>query len=146
VYLLLFAFLRQRSILIIGLVVMLGAPIPALLEPVLPLYQRNQLGATPTIIGLLFLVLTISGAFSVPLAGGVSDRLGRVPLMLLGLLLTALTLPLVALTPSLLLEGGALVLLGLTQGLVIAPTMPALADEVDRFGGGAYGAVYSETL
>ncbi|TMF41797.1 MAG: MFS transporter [Chloroflexi bacterium] len=139
----LFNLLRERSVLGTNLVVMLGAAIPSLLEPTLPLHLQEHLSASPGIIGVLFGVPTLAYGISAPVFGALSDRLGRVRLMVVGLVAMALALPLVALPRSMPMEVGALLLLGGTVSLVLTPTLPELADAVDRRGGGAYGAAYA---
>jgi len=139
----LFNLLRERSVLGTNLVVMLGAAIPSLLEPTLPLHLQEHLSASPGIIGVLFGVPTLAYGIRAPVFGALSDRLGRVRLMVVGLVAMALALPLVALPRSMPMEVGALLLLGGTVSLVLTPTLPELADAVDRRGGGAYGAAYA---
>jgi MFS family permease len=63
--------------------------------------------------------------------------------MVIGLLLAALTLPVLALPGSILLEGGGLLLLGIALGLLMTPTLPALSDAVDRSGASGYGIAYA---
>jgi len=92
---------------------------------------------------VLFGVPTLAYGISAPVFGALSDRLGRVRLMVVGLVAMALALPLVALPRSMPMEVGALLLLGGTVSLVLTPTLPELADAVDRRGGGAYGAAYA---
>jgi MFS family permease len=135
--------LRERQIIVIAGVVILGAGIPALLEPTLPLHLQNQLGASPVLIGVLFGAPTLAIGISAPLSGALSDRIGRSLTIAIGLVATACAVPLLALPHSLLGEAGALFLLGVTAGFATAPTLPMLADVTDRLGGGMYGSAFA---
>jgi len=84
--------LRDRSIFIISSVVIIGAALPAFLEPTLPVHLQTHFSASPTIIGVLFMVPTLGYGISTPLVGWLSDRLGLRPLMLIGLVGSALKL------------------------------------------------------
>src|SRR5213076_2453043 len=103
--------LRERSIVIISIIVIIGAALPAFLEPTLPVHLQTQLGASPAVIGILFALPTLAYGISAPLVGLLTDRLGQRPLMLTGLISGALVIPLSALANSMLLVGGALFLL-----------------------------------
>jgi DHA1 family solute carrier family 18 vesicular amine transporter 1/2 len=135
--------LRERSIVVISIVVIIGAALPSFLEPTLPLHLQAHLGASPAVIGILFAVPTLAYGISTPLAGLLTDRLGRRPPMLLGLIGGALVIPLIALASSMLLAGGVLFLLGIMLGLLMTPTLPELSDIVDRTGSTTYGAAYA---
>ena len=51
----------------------------------LPLYLSHQLGLRPAAMGLVLAVMQISGIFAAPLAGAMSDRIGRRPIVVGGL-------------------------------------------------------------
>ncbi len=135
--------LRERSIVVISIVVIIGAALPSFLEPTLPVHLQTHLGASPAVIGILFAMPTLAYAISTPLVGLLTDRLGRRPLMLIGLIGGTLVIPLIALASSVLLAGGALFLLGVTLGLLMTPTLPELSDVVDRTDSTTYGAAYA---
>jgi multidrug resistance protein len=52
--------------------------------PVLPFYAQN-VGATPTELGLLMAVYSLLQLIFAPMWGGISDRMGRKPVMLIGI-------------------------------------------------------------
>jgi MFS transporter, DHA1 family, solute carrier family 18 (vesicular amine transporter), member 1/2 len=135
--------LRDRTILLIAGAIAVQAGALTLLEPTLPLYLQQRFAASPGVIGLLFGVFTLAYGIGTPLSGTLSDRWRRRPVMALGLLALALVLPLLALPASLPAQAAVLALAGLASGLILAPALPALADEVDRLGGGAYASVYA---
>lgn len=136
-------FARDRRMLLLNGVVALGAGVITLLEPTLPLHLERQLGASPGMIGLLFGAITLAYALTSPLAGALADRWGRMPVMLFGVIGVGLLLPLVVLPTTLLLTAGVLFLLGMLIAPLLTPTMAELADTVDSYGQGGYGAAYA---
>jgi len=134
--------LRDRSILVTVGVVIAGAGMWGLLEPILPLYLEREYGFSPGGIGLLFGAATLTYGISAPVVGALCDRWGRRPTMVAGLVLVAAALPLLGL-PSAVVASGALMLVSIGYGLALTPTLPALADAVDRRGGTAYGSAYA---
>jgi DHA1 family multidrug resistance protein-like MFS transporter len=73
---------RQIAILFAGLaVVMLGFGI---IIPILPLYAR-QLGASSLHLGLIMAVFSFFQFIFAPIWGSISDRIGRKPVLLIGL-------------------------------------------------------------
>ena len=135
--------LRDRAVLVACGLIVVGSATWGLLEPVLPLDLEERFGASPGLIGALFGVATLAYGLAAPLVGTLADRWGRRPTMALGVVLLAVALPLVAWLPALWLVGGALVVVSIAYGFALTPTLPALADAVDRRGGGAYGAAYA---
>jgi MFS family permease len=136
-------FARDRRMLLLNGVVALGAGVITLLEPTLPLHLERQLSASPGTIGLLFGVITLAYALTSPVAGALADRWGRMPVMLFGVIGVGLLLPLVVLPDTLGVEVGVLFLLGMLIAPLLAPTMAELADTVDSYGQGGYGAAYA---
>ncbi len=89
----------HRSILIAGMMeacLFLGI---AVLIAFLPLYARTH-GMNEAQVGVLLGIQLIAGMAGKPLTGKLSDRLGRKPMIVFGLILCASTLPLIALTYS----------------------------------------------
>ena len=78
--------LRRLAVLIaISLVDMIGF---AIVLPLLPFYAL-RLRATPSEIGLIIAAFSIAQILSAPVWGRVSDRYGRRPALLIGLLASA---------------------------------------------------------
>lgn len=67
--------------------------------PVLPFYME-ALGATPTIITILFAVYSFFSFFSGPFLGSWSDKIGRKPVLLISLVSTSLGWLIFALAPN----------------------------------------------
>lgn len=94
----------------------------------LPLYARNVVGLSDAYLGLLIWVPLVMAMAGKPLAGRISDRIGRKPVILMGLALSVVMLPLVPVTTSLaglLIEGA---LFGLGMAIVTPSTTALVAD------------------
>jgi predicted MFS family arabinose efflux permease len=135
--------LRDRGVVVAAGAVVVGAGTWALLEPTLPLYLEREFALSPAGIGLLFGAATLAYGLATPPIGALSDRWGHRPTMALGVVLLALSLPLVSLPGALLAVVGGVLILSVAYGMVLTPALPALADAVDRRGGGGYAAVYA---
>ncbi len=93
-----------------------------MIEPLLPLDLEKRFGLNSAGIGLLFGAFSLFLALAQPLFGALSDRLGRKPPLIGGLLGTADVVPWLALAPNIQLETTLLILLGVTTGAYFAPT------------------------
>lgn len=94
----------------------------------LPLYARNVVKLSDAYLGLLIWVPLVMAMAGKPLAGRISDRIGRKPVILMGLALCVVMLPLVPVTTSLaglLIEGA---LFGLGMAVVTPSTTALVAD------------------
>jgi len=103
----------------------------------LPLYARNVLGLGDAYLGLLIWVPLVMAMAGKPVAGRISDRIGRKPVILVGLALCIAMLPLVPVTTrlaGLLLEGA---IFGLGMAIVTPATTALVADLCKA---GNYGA------
>lgn len=103
----------------------------------LPLYARNIVKLGDAHLGTLMWVPLVMAMVGKPLSGRISDRIGRKPMVLLGLALCATMLPLVPLTDNffgLLLEGAVF---GLGMAIVTPSTTALVADMCKA---GNYGA------
>jgi EmrB/QacA subfamily drug resistance transporter len=111
----------------------------------LALYMQNILGFSPLEAGVRFLPATVVIIFAGPIAGRLADRFGPRPLMVTGLLITAVSLAWqsrVEVDTSYGFLVGAFVLMGLGIGLVMSPMSMAAMNAVDR----AKAGVASGTL
>jgi EmrB/QacA subfamily drug resistance transporter len=101
----------------------------------LALYMQNILGFSPLEAGVRFLPATVVIIFAGPIAGRLADRFGPRPLMVSGLLITAVSLAWqsrVEVDTSYGFLVGAFVLMGLGIGLVMSPMSMAAMNAVDR--------------
>ncbi|KWX82648.1 permease [Paenibacillus riograndensis] len=138
-----FGLLRNRSLLLIRGVAIIGSAIPSVLEPTLPLHLQEKFNAEPGFIGMLFAIPTLSYALATPWIGKLSSRIGYKKAVLIGLAAVAISLPLSALPDSMWMQAASLVLLGISMGMVLAPCLPALADISEQSGLPSYGITFA---
>ncbi|MBI4199988.1 MAG: MFS transporter [Chloroflexi bacterium] len=112
----------------------------------LPLYAKNVVGLGDAYLGLLLWVPLVMAMVGKPLSGRISDRVGRKPVILLGLALCTATLPLVPMTRNLLgllLEGAVF---GAGMAAVTPSTTALVADlcKTRNYGAamGVFGAIW----
>lgn len=115
----------------------------ALIESTLPLHLDGKLGLGPAAIGLCFATAALSHTFASPLMGRLSDRIGRVKVLRIGLALCLVALPLPVFMPNLGTVLAALVLLGATASFIMAPCGPAIADAVQSLGRTDYASGFA---
>jgi MFS transporter, DHA1 family, multidrug resistance protein len=103
----------------------------------LPLYAKNIVQLSDTSIGILIWVPLVMAMAGKPLAGRISDRIGRKPVILAGLMLCIAMLPLIPITTQMagLVIEGALFGLGMA---IVTPSTTALVTDLCKAGN--YGA------
>ncbi|MEU2347777.1 MFS transporter [Modestobacter sp. NPDC049651] len=116
-----------RSVVVVGYVftvVMLGGTVPA---PLYPFYVRS-LGLTPLLVTVVFAAYAVGTLTALLLGGGLSDRVGRRPVLGFAVLVAAVSTAVFLLFPTLpgLLAGR--VLSGLSVGLTTGTATAALAE------------------
>jgi multidrug resistance protein len=129
-------------VILAGVIVITSATI-ALLEPTLPLYLAQNLGVSPTLIGLLFGIVVIGSIIASPLSYMVARRFGRRKTVVAGLIATGLLLPATAIAGSFLVEAILMLLLGAVLAVGLASVPQEMTEIADRLGRGGYGAVYA---
>ncbi len=98
----------------------------------LPLYAID-VGMNPAQIGAVFSIQVAATMVMQPVGGYLSDRLGRKPVILFGLVLVGGTLPLMVMTDSLLILALLSVLLGLGEAAIM-PSILTLGTELSERG------------
>lgn len=121
----------------------LGSCFWALLESTLPIDLDRRLGQSPTQIGLVFAAAALAHTFTSPMMGRLSDRIGRVRVLRVGLALTVVLLPLPVLLPSPWMVVLAMLGLGATASFIMSPCSPAVADQVERQGSQSFASAFS---
>ncbi|MGH9748593.1 MAG: MFS transporter [Candidatus Polarisedimenticolia bacterium] len=99
-------------------------------------YRAGELRATPFEIGLLFTLYSLMQFIFAPFWGRLSDRIGRKPVLLLGLMGNAAGLLLFAAAPGLPLLYAARGLSGLMSSAALPTAMAYVADLTDESGRG----------
>ncbi len=95
--------------------------------PVLPFYAE-ELGASPTELGLLMSVYSIMQLVFSPIWGKVSDRIGRKPVLLLGITGLALSFYLMAIADSIWMLFAARIIGGILSSANMPTSMAYVAD------------------
>jgi DHA1 family multidrug resistance protein-like MFS transporter len=116
------------------------------LETFLPIYLNEKLGYPAWEIGLLFTAQMLTAAFTNPIMGRLSDRYGRVPMIVAGLALGGIT------TGTMLLSSNYLAILvlmaffGLGLAMVTASTPALVADLARSQGRGSALGILSSIM
>jgi MFS transporter, DHA1 family, solute carrier family 18 (vesicular amine transporter), member 1/2 len=121
----------------------LGSALWALLESTLPLDLDHRLGLSPSRIGLCFAATALAHTFTSPLIGRLSDRIGRLRVLRMGLVLVMFLLPLPVLLPKAWMVVLAMMGLGATASFIMSPCSPAVADQVERQGSQSFASAFS---
>ncbi|MDX1415965.1 MAG: MFS transporter [Candidatus Promineifilaceae bacterium] len=107
---------RLFTILLIVFVQMLGA---AMIMPILPLYAKNEFNMSPQTITLLLTAFFAAQFIAGPFLGRFSDRYGRVPILIISQIGTAVSFFMLALAPGTAVLFAARILDGITGGNII---------------------------
>jgi DHA1 family tetracycline resistance protein-like MFS transporter len=105
----------NRQLLAIFLTILVNLIGFGIIIPLLPLYARSM-GATPLIIGAIFMAYSVCQMVASPVLGAWSDRWGRRPVLLLSILGTALSFTMLALAHSVVMLFAARIVDGLSGG------------------------------
>lgn len=137
----------STSVLPATLIVVGGAGVLGLVEVVVPLDGDERLGLSAAAIGSLFAATIALDALAAPIAGGASDRLGRVPVAFLGLVVLAASTAMLAVLGGV---GGliaGLAVFGVGVSTAFAAAVPWLDDAfgtLDKgFGYGFLNVIYA---
>lgn len=119
-------------------VVMLGFGI---IIPILPFYAEN-LGANGTALGVLMAIFSVMQFIFSPIWGGLSDRIGRKPVILIGVLGNALAQLFFGLSTSLWMLIAARALSGILSSATLPTTMAYISDSTsEKNRGGGMGII-----
>lgn len=113
-------------------------------ETFLPIYLNEKLGYPAWEIGLLFTAQILAATFTKPVMGRLSDRYGRIPMIVAGLALGGITTGFLIFFSNYLLIMVLLVIFGFGLATVTASTSAFVADlSRDQGRGGAMGVLSS---
>jgi MFS family permease len=114
------------------------------LETFLPIYLNEKLGYPAWKIGLLFTAQILAATFTKPIMGRLSDRYGRIPMIVGGLALGGITTGIMVLSSNYLVIVVLIAIFGLGLATVTASTSALVADLSRAQGrGGAMGILSS---
>ena len=137
-----FRVLSYRPIAICVLVVIAGGGTIVMLEPVIPLVFEERLGLGPGAIGTLFGIAAVASTSMHPLYGRLSDRWGGRPLMLAGLIGSALMLPMLVLATDAWSAAITMIPLWMMLSMIVTPSLAYMASIAASAGFESYGVVY----
>lgn len=135
--------ITDKSVLAAAFAVALAAASWAIMEPLFPMHVKRVADASPTTIGALYTVSNLIYAFMAPVVAWVSDRLGVRHTTIMGLILTAIVMPLLALSPNLILASIVLCGVSIAYAFTLNPTSAELGNAVDRRGSTSYAIAYA---
>lgn len=133
---------RVPGVAICGAIVVVAGATIATLELLWPLFLNQQLALGPSRIGLLFGAAAVAAAVMPFVYGPWTDRWGGRRLTLVGLVLTAVWMPLMATAASFQMALAIIVVQWMVISLIVTPSLAYMA-EVTSFGDReAYGVGY----
>ncbi|WP_018084941.1 MFS transporter [Desulfurispora thermophila] len=135
--------LADMKILMIILLVAASSFSLGMLEPLLPLHLTNRFHQNSRDIGLMFGYMSLVYFGTRPFWGHLGDKKGYLPLILPGLLVTAISLPALALAPDLVSLYAAAGVFSAACCAMTTPCLPLLAEYSDRKGEESYGRSYA---
>ncbi len=107
-----------------------------------PLFVDEALGQTPSVAGLALAAFAIGNVSVVMYSGRLSDRRGRRPLLIGGLMLSGITTAVLGLTDSAPMFFVAAVIAGAASGVYNSPQQAAVADIIGKARGGTAIATF----
>jgi multidrug resistance protein len=122
---------QKRQLLVLFLTLLMVMVGFGIILPILPFYAQSM-GATAMHLGLLFATYSLMQFLFSPWWGRVSDRLGRRPVLLIGLLGMALSFALFGLSQALWMLFAARVLGGLLSSALLPTAMAYVADSTSH--------------
>ncbi len=134
--------LTHRPVAITALVVIAGGGTIAMLEPVIPLVMRIRLGLGPAAIGTLFGIAAVASTTMHPIYGRLSDRWGARRLMMIGMIASALVLPLLNFATDFRSAAFVMVAMWIFFSMIVTPSLAYMAQVASAAGFEAYGVVY----
>jgi multidrug resistance protein len=134
--------LRVPAVLSCSLTVVVAASTIAMLEPVLSLWLSSRHGLNPTRIGLVFGIAAVAATALHPLFGRLADRWGARHLTMIGVVATALMLPVLSRAWSFESAVALYVLQGSAIALIVTPSLAYMAEAISGAGVQSFGVAY----
>ncbi len=134
--------MQSRQVRACVLAVILTGSTLAMLEPVVALWLAADIGLGPARIGLLFGVAAVASTGLHPVYGRLADRWGGKRLMLIGLVASALFLPVLTRAWSFESAIALYIVMAATMSLIVTPSLSYMADAMSTVGVGSFGMAY----
>jgi predicted MFS family arabinose efflux permease len=134
--------LRVPAVATCALTVVVAASTAAMLEPAISLWLSSDLGLNPARIGIVFGVAAVAATALHPLFGRLADRYGGRRMTMIGLILTALLMPVVSRATSFESAAALYLLLGSAIALVVTPSLAFMAEATSAAGVTSFGVSY----
>ena len=134
--------LRVPAVATCALTVLVGASTAAMLEPAVSLWLSANLGLNPSRVGMVFGVAAVAATALHPVFGRFSDRWGGRQLTMIGLVLTALMMPLLSRAWSFQSAIALYILMGAALALVVTPSLAFMAEATSSAGVKSFGVSY----
>ena len=134
--------LRVRAVAICALTVVVAASTVAMLEPAVSLWLSADLALNPSRVGIVFGVAAVAATALHPVFGRFSDRWGGRRLTMIGLVLTALMMPVVSRAWSFPSAIALYLLMGSALALVVTPSLAFMAEATSSAGVKSFGVSY----
>jgi MFS transporter, DHA1 family, solute carrier family 18 (vesicular amine transporter), member 1/2 len=135
--------LRDRSVIVPALAVILAASAWSVLEPLVPNHLKRAGVDQPALVGAVFTISTLIYGFAAPLVSWVVTRIGTPRTLVVGAAGMAIALPAVALAPNFGTILLAISIANITYALLLNPTSAALGEAVEARGEHCYSLVYA---
>lgn len=116
------------------------------IETFLPIFLSEKRDFATWEIGLLFTAQIVAAALTKPIMGKLSDRYGRVPMIVTGLVIGGVTTALLVVSPNYILTMALIAVFGLGLATVTASTSALVADLSRAQGRGAAMGVLSSIM
>ena len=134
--------LRVRAVAICALTVVVAASTAAMLEPAVSLWLSLDLGLNPSRVGVVFGVAAVAATALHPVFGRLSDRWSGRRLTMIGLVVTALVMPLLSRAWDFQSAIALYVLMGVALALVVTPSLAFMAEATSSAGVKSFGVSY----
>lgn len=134
--------LRVRAVAVCALTVVVAASTAAMLEPAVSLWLSADLGLNPSRVGIVFGVAAVAATALHPVFGRLSDRWGGRRLTMIGLVLTAVMMPVVSRASSFPSAIALYLLMGAALALVVTPSLAFMAEATSSAGVESFGVSY----
>jgi MFS transporter, DHA1 family, solute carrier family 18 (vesicular amine transporter), member 1/2 len=139
----LLAVVRDRSVIIPALAVVLAASAWSVLEPLVPNHVMRAGVTDLTLVGAVFTISTVVYGCAAPLVSWIVARTGTARTLVIGAIGMAIMLPIVALVRSFWLILLVVCVANIGYALLLNPTSAALGEAVEARGEHCYSLVYA---